>query len=407
MQRFIRQAANTVPHFAIIVLIACANAFACQIDVPIEVGDPAISSPPIDQLWRVPIGYQFSTSDGREVSLGAIARVNYLHDQRYEFTGNESTFGVESQLYGSVSEPLALGSVRLTGEFYLNQPFDRNLLADYAERESFEHNFDVEPFEISQLAIDWSCGDLRATWGRFATPFGRYHLPIFSNSRGDTPFIRSEAILFRETGLLVEWEPQIWRITLAMTNGSDGRDTNSSKAVVSRLGIDLDNFVGGLSVKWHDGIGSEGQKEFNRHAGFDLLVRRGSWGVASEFIYDQHGLRRPGFDLDEITWGRSLYNRQLNIGLNQPITGVGYYMSVIYHDGPRTYTLGYGQYFPQAIGDPIHDASIRRALGQLRWDWSKRLSTFATNYWENSVPAAQGGRTRHGIYLLTGLQYSF
>ncbi len=408
MQRFIRQAADTLTHVTIIVLIACANTFACQIDDPLEAGILAIdSSPPIDQLWRVPIGYQFSTSDGREVCLGAIARASYLHDQRYEFTGTESSFGVESQLFGAVCEPIAFGSVRFTGEFYLTQPFDRNLLVDYAERESFAHNFDVEPLEISQLTIDWSYGDWRTTWGRFVTPFGRYHLPLFSNNRDDSHFLRSEAILFRETGLLVEWQPEIWQLALAMTNGSDGRDTNSSKAVVSRCGVELENFVGGVSVKWQDGTGSEGQKEFNRHAGFDVLLRNGPWAVASEFIYDQYGLRRPGFDLNEITWGRSLYNRQLNIGRNEPITGVGYHTSLIYHDCGRTWTLGYGQFFPQQIGDSIHDISTRRLMGQLQLNWSSHVSSFATTYWENSVPAAQGGRTRHGLYLLTGLQYSF
>jgi hypothetical protein len=365
------------------------------------------AEPLIDQLWQVPIGYHLQSADGREISLGAIARVNYLHDQRYEFTGNESTFGVESQMAGIIEEPLGWGQARLLGEFYLNQPFDRNRLVDYAERESFEHNFDVEPFEISQLTIDWSCGDWRATWGRFITPFGRYHLPLFSNARNDAHFVRGEVVLFRETGLLLEYQPRIWRLALAMTNGSDGRDTNSSKGVISRCGFDVENAVGGLSVKWHDGIGSEGQKEFNRYAGFDLLLRSGSWGLASEFVYDQHGMRRPGLDLNEISWGRSLYNRQLNIGWNKPISGVGYYTSLIYHDDCRTWTLGYGQYFPQQIGDPIHDMSTRRVLGQLQQDWSPHLSGFVTSFWENTMPRAQADRPRHGFFVLTGLQYSF
>lgn len=361
----------------------------------------------IEELWRVPIRYHYALPSERTFEWGAVARAYYLHDQRYEFTGTESTFGAESQLFGEFTEPVGGGEFRCTGELYLTQPFDRNLLVDYPERASFEHNFEIEPFEISQLALDWNCGDWTVTCGRFVTPFGRYHLPLFANNRGDSAFIRSEAVLFRETGIQVAWDPNDWRMVVAMTNGSDGRDTNSSKAVVARCGVDFEHFVGGVSVKWQDGVGSEGQKEFKNHAGFDWLIRRGCWGIAGEFIYDQHGLRRPGLGLDEITWGRSLYNRQLNVGLNQPIGGLGYYSSLIYHDDWRTFTLGYGQFFPDVLGDPIHDTPTERLIGQFQWSWSERVSNFATAFWENEVPNAQAGRTRHGFYLLTGLQYTF
>ncbi len=369
-------------------------------------GCPSISRP-IEELWRVPIDYRHLSPSGRHMELGALARANYLHDQRYEFTGTESSFGVESQLFGTFCEPVASGLFRLTGELYLTQPFDRNLLVDYPERESFQHNFDVETLEISQLSLDWNRGDWTVTCGRFVTPFGRYHLPLFSNNRSDSAFIRSEAILFRETGLQLAWAPNIARMAVAMTNGSDGRDTNSSKAVVARCGVDLEHFVGGVSVKWQDGIGSEGQKQFNNHAGFDWLVRNGRWAVAGEFIYDQYGMRRPGLNLDDIAWGRSLYNRQLNNGLNRPIAGLGYYGSVIYREDWRIWTLTYGQFFPDPIGDPIHDSPTQRLMGQLHWSWSERVSNFTSAFWENEVPAAQAGRTRHGFYLLTGLQYTF
>jgi hypothetical protein len=280
-------------------------------------------------------------------------------------------------------------------------------LIDYPERESFSHDFDLEPIELSQLTLGWAVGDWTFSWGRFLTPFGQYHLPYFSNRRDDSPFIRSEAILFRETGLLAEYSPDPWRMAVALTNGSDGRDTNSSKAVVARCGVELEGLVAGGSVKWQDGIGSEGQKEYRNHAGIDVLWRSGPWGVAGEVIYDQHGLRRPGLELDEITWGRSLYNRQLNHGWNQPIEGTGYYASLIYADGDRLWTLGYGEYFPEQIGDPIHDAPTRRILAQVHWSWSSHVSSFATTYWENEVPAAQAGRARHGFFALTGVQYAF
>lgn len=368
---------------------------------------PRECPPVIDQLWQVPMAREHIGDSGRSVQWGGVLRANYLHDQRYEFTGTESTFGVESQLLGVFCEPAALGEFRVTAELYLTQPFDRNLLVDYPERESFQHNFEVDPLEISQLVLDWRCDDWTIRSGRFVTPFGRYHLPIFSNLREDTHFLRSEAILFRETGVMLSWDPGLARLDVAMTNGSDGRDTNSSKAVISRCGWESESWVAGCSVKWQDGIGSEGQKEFNNHAGVDWLWRRGRWAIAGEAIYDQHGMRRPGLPLDDITWGRSLYNRQLNIGFNEPIEGWGYYASLIYHDGWRTATIGYGQFFPEQIGEAIHDTATHRLLGQVQWSWTPHISNFATVFWENEVPVAQAGRERHGFYVLTGLQYTF
>ncbi|NIL97949.1 MAG: hypothetical protein GTO62_12695, partial [Planctomycetales bacterium] len=52
--------------------------------------------------------------------------------------------------------------------------------------------------------------------------------------------------------------------------------------------------------------------------------------ISTEWIYDQYGLRRPDVALDDIDWGRSLYNRQLNNGPYQPITGWGGYANLIY-----------------------------------------------------------------------------
>ncbi len=192
-----------------------------------------------------------------------------------------------------------------------------------------------------------------------------------------------------------------------MTNGSDGRDTNSSKAIIARAGIDLPGFVGGISVKNQDGIGSESQKEYNNHVGFDWLFRRGNWGLAGEWIHDEYGLRRPGLGLDQITWGRSLYNRQLNLGVHQPLTGNGYYVNLIYADANRTHSIGYGQFFPDPIGDPIHDSQTYRLQFQSQQNWTPHLAGFVSGFWETPLDQAQGGRPRHGFYIVTGLQYSF
>src|SRR5205085_7266157 len=129
---------------------------------------------------------------------------------------------------------------------------------------------------------------------------------------------RYEAILLRETGLLVQWDSSNGVIQATVTNGSVERETNSSKALVARIGIDQPSYTLGTSVKWQDGNGSETQKAFNNHAGVDAMLRFGSWTLSSEAIYDQYGLRKPGTPLNDITWGRSLYYRDLNNGLDNP-----------------------------------------------------------------------------------------
>ena len=189
-------------------------------------------------------------------------------------------------------------------------------------------------------------GDWKADVGQFVTPFGRFEAPVFLNSRKDAPFIRTEAVLFRETGVQLRYEPNHWRLAAAVTNGGKGRDSNSSKAIVARFGWDQGVWSSGASVKWQDGIGSEGQKEFNNHVGFDCAFRQGRWLLSGEVIYDEYGLRRPGFDLDDIDWGRSIYNRQLNNGLNQPITGWGWYTNAVWQGDCSTCVFQYGSFHP-------------------------------------------------------------
>jgi len=76
-------------------------------------------------------------------------------------------------------------------------------------------------------------GDFYAAMGRFVTPFGRFYFPNYRNNFDDSPFIRSEAILFRETGLLLQWDPAFGFFNAAVTNGGFQQDANSSKALVA------------------------------------------------------------------------------------------------------------------------------------------------------------------------------
>ncbi len=174
----------------------------------------------------------------------------------------------------------------MLGEFYVSQPFNRNILVNTEERRSYVGNFMVDSLEISQLLLAFRRDNLELVVGKMATPFGRTYFPLFTNARLDAPFIRTEAIRWRETGLLVRWDPDWLVCEVALTNGCDDRDTNSSKALVSRLGVEQEQWAVGVSVKVQDGIGSEVQKQYNNHVGADAMCRWGIFTLSGEVIYD-------------------------------------------------------------------------------------------------------------------------
>lgn len=342
--------------------------------------------------------------------IDLLARGYYLNDQRIQWSGQEETFGVEGMIAPVIHHNFGSWETTFESEFYLNQPFDRNVLSDTAERRSYAANFDIDSFEISILQLTVRNGPWAFSIGKMETPFGRTYSRLFSNARMDAAFIRTESILWRETGFLLQYDPGIWVIPVkfaaAITNGSVDRDTNSSKALVSRVGIETDDWALGASVKLQDGIGSEGQKMFNNHVGLDAMVRRGSIELSGEVIYDEYGFRRPGFDPDDITWKRSIYYRELNRALNVPISGVGYYVNLDYEAPFWACSLNYGQFHPRAIGDPRHDIVQRRGIVKLIHHLSASLDSYALVMIENEGYLAQDGRPRRGFVVLAGFEYA-
>jgi hypothetical protein len=334
-----------------------------------------------------------------------LGRAYYYNDQRIEWTGQEATFGVEGVVAGAARQHHDGWEWGADAEIFLNQPFDRNILVDTPLRQSYRGNFEVEPFQISQLYISGRAGDFFAAVGRMATPFGRTYFPLYLNSLTDAPFIRSEAILWRETGLLLQYDPGNWIFTAAVTNGGPERDTNSSKALVSRIGYEVDWFALGSSIKWHDGISSEGQKTYNNHFGIDAMLRRGRWMLSGEAIFDQYGMRRA-FDPQNITWGRSIYHRDFNEGWYDPIEGIGYYVNFGYHGDRWTTILNYGEYYPEQIGDRIHDTTNRRGILKVIYNFSQHCEFYSMLLLETDVPRAQEGRLRNGEALLAGFQFT-
>ncbi len=347
-------------------------------------------------------------ADDSWFDFGGSVRSYFINDQRIEFTGLEATFGVEASLRGELEYTCGDTLAIAYGEVFLNQRFDQNLLVDTPLRQSFANNFEAEPFEISQLAVVAVHNDLEFEMGRFVSPFGRYYGLSWQNDFVDTPFLRSEIVHFRETGAQLRWNPEIWRSTIAITNGGFQKDTNSSKALIARIGVDLPRCSIGASIKTQDGIGSEGQKEFNNHLGIDGMVRLSeSIILCGEAIHDEHGLRRPGTMLDEITWGRSLYNRQLNNGLNQPIEGSGYYVSLIGRQPRFDWSLSYGNYSHEIIGDLVHDTPVRRGIGQLAWHLTPTADCFTSVIVENSIEGLLHVPRAIGVGYLAGLQLRF
>jgi hypothetical protein len=339
-------------------------------------------------------------------SINGLARGYYRNDQRIQWSGMEETFGAEGVIAPVFRRQLGNWETTVEGEFYLNQPFDRNILADTPTRVSYMGNYDVDVFEISQLSITCRRDDFSIKAGKMVTPFGRTYFPLYSNARIDAPFIRTEAILWRETGFLIHYQPGIFVGDAAITNGSENLDSNSSKAIVARLGLQTEFSALGCSVKWQDGIGSEEQKQFNNHVGADAMVRCGPFQLSGECIYDEYGFYHP-FDPNDITWRHSIYYRELNRAVHVPLTGVGYYADLGYKGQDWDVNLNYGGYYPTEIGNPQHDVPNRRGIIKLAYRFTPALQTYCAALMETSGMIAQEDLNRRGHLLLSGLQYVF
>ena len=327
---------------------------------------------------------------------------------RIEWSGQESTFGVEGALTPVLKRRFDEWEFSLEGEFYLNQPFDRNMLVDTPERRSYLANFQPQTLEISQLSVSCRRGDLLLKFGKMDTPFGRYYFPTFTNAHWDAPFIRSECILWRETGLLARYSPGMLVVDAAITNGGEDRDANSSKALLSRVGLQGERWAVGASLKLQDGIGSESQKEFKNHVGMDAMVRLGPFTLSGEVLYDEYGFRQSVFNPDEIYWGRSIYYRDLNYLPGVPFSGVGYYVDLGYCRDRWIASLNYGEYYPQQeIGIPGHDETVRRGLARVAYDFGDGIQTYSALILENDGYIAQDNRKRIGRSMLAGVQVVF
>ena len=187
---------------------SCSPVFSARYEEEVSLAPlfPAVSPQAAvsDTDWR-PL--ELFGDSGSCYRIDGWVRGYYLNDQRIEWSGQESTFGAEGGIAPVFRHQFDKLEMTVQGEFYINQPFNRNILVDTAERRSYAGNFDVDTFEISQLYIELQCGDWSLTAGKMVTPFGRTYFPLYSNSRLDAPFIRTEVIHWRETGLSARYCP--------------------------------------------------------------------------------------------------------------------------------------------------------------------------------------------------------
>ena len=347
-----------------------------------------------------------SLGECSRLDYGCVARGFYLNDQRIQWSGQEATFAGEGSLYANFRVDRDEWTTSVESEVFLNQPTDKNIFVNTAERRSYAANFDFDPLELSRLNIAVRNGNWELRAGRMWTPFGRHYTQLWSNQLLDAPFIRTEPIIWRETGLLLRWDPGMWVFDAGLFNGHQGRDSNSNKALVARMGAEQDNWALGGSVKIQDGFGSENQKTYNGHVGIDAMLKLENWRLSSEVIYDEYGLRRDTFDPLDIFWVKSIYYRDLNKAPGEPITGVGYYVTLD-HEGPLwTTSLSFGQFFPEDIGVVQHDRTQTRGILKFARSFTKNLQAYSAVMMENEGYEAQGSGIRRGTVILTGLQFS-
>lgn len=343
--------------------------------------------------------------DSTKIGINSVFRAYLLNDQRLQWSGQETTFGVESIFTAAIEKKLKWGEIKVFSQFFINQPFDKNILADES-RQKYLQNFERETLQVKQLYIQVTRGNVTFGMGKHGSLFGKDHTPGFSNAFFDYPFIRSEAILNFETGLFFRWTPGIFSIDIAVVNGSENMDTNSMKGGIVRLGLKGKNWAFGVSAKAHDGIGSEWQKQYKNHAGIDFMVKTGRFRLSSEIIYDEYGFHRE-YSIDDVFWGRSYYYRDSFYKHKTPITGTGGYIDLQYEtpDSRWFLELNYGEYHPKEIGHIYHDDPIKRAIVKVRIRLAPNLHTFGVGLFENKRQKEPLFKGASDYAFLLGLQY--
>lgn len=327
----------------------------------------------------------------------------YFSDQRL-INGQETTFAGEAGITTNYLEKLPWGDVIAHGEVLLTQDNGKNVIE--AENNGSFTAYETKTFDISELFVGISGTSSTVKVGKTRSPFGRYYFPVFSNSRFDAPFIRTEAIIWRETGVFYSFVKTHFSLDIALTNGEKEQDMNSSKAGIARIGTGGRNWAFGVSAKQQDGTGSEHLKVYKNHLGADFMLRAGTSVIISgEFIYDEYGARQSF--LRGVTGRTSLYYRDVYL-TGDAITGIGGYLDVSYIKAKWLLNANYGEFHPEDIGIIYHDKPIRRGLLKAAYNITSRLRAFAVELKEANRPAdPRRGKVVEHNAVMAGLQFYF
>ncbi len=377
-------------------------------EVPPPAGEMAQTGP------LVPGGPNFAARIFDHLEGNIVVRGFYRNDQRVVWSGMEETFGAEADLTPRLRYRYGDFEFVVDSELWINQPYEQNPLENTAERRSYLADFQVDPFAVGQLALVTNYCNWSFRIGKIITPFGRAYYPIYTNpylspnNPMDQPFIRTEVIQNRETGILAHYKSSLFVGDIALANGGDNLDTNSSKALVARIGLETEDWALGASAKKQDGDGSEAIKEFGTYYGVDMMIRQKPFTLSAECVYDDYGFGRPGFDPNNIYWVKSIYYRDVSFGQQGvPCTGVGYYVDLDYNDGRWGATLDYGEFYPLSSGTAPNQRIERRGLVKLAYRWAEPLQSYTVVILENDGYPAQDGQSRSGVAFLQGFQFTF
>ena len=350
-------------------------------------------------------GLNINLSDSMELKSGALFRIYLFNDQRIQWSGVETTFGSEALISADIHKKTEKGKLKVESEFLINQPYGENILKD-EYRIKYHPNFKIDPFRISKLNLQYHTGKIILKIGKGETPFGKTYFQIFSNDFNfGNPFIRTEAILWRETGIFFTFKPGSFRLDLAVTNGEEDKDTNSSKAGILRIGLEGKNSAIGASIKAQDGIGSEQQKQYNNHIGIDFMLRLSVFRISGEIIYDQYGFHKYIHD-DDIFWERSLYYRDIFYKHKTPLTGIGGYIDFGYKKSKFYINLNIGYYKPKEIGNPLHDDPITRIILKVKYLLLNRFDAYGLVFFENNRTEESWSSGARSYAFLAGFCYT-
>ncbi len=378
---------------------------------PVPAG-PAASRPAPAASWSFgydpPRGFHLH-NDGTMLQLKDIfIRGFHHHDGRIHWTGVEDTFGAEAGFAPWLTQRIDRCTFRFGGEFLINLPFEQSRMPLAG---GFDGNFEVDRVEIDQLYARWERGDLAVVLGKRETPFGRYGFTLLSNERSDAPFLRTDIIQWRQTGLFVEYRPSGGPLNglafdVGVVNGTTDLDTNSDKGLIFRVGAERETWAVGVSGKLAD-IGSDTLKRYANRLGVDFRVRLHERAeLSGEVVWDQHGLRNDLADLSRLG-ERSLYGQDVYPGrYKDPVCGFGYYLNLAWMGDRCRLDLNFGSYFPETLGIATHDEPVHRGLAKLTWRLTEDISGFVVGLVENRRPVTAPIRVYEPWAVLVGIQMS-